>query len=304
MPTTSTVRRKQSARPAWMEEPSKPVQGLKILTLAAITVVMLYPFVYVISVSLSRSDLVRQGGLILWPRSPTLNAYREIFATGVVTRALMVSVGVTLVGTAVSVALTVMLAYGLTRTKDVPGAKFVLYLSLFTLLFGAGIIPNYLLVKELGLLDTYAALILPGAISAFNLVVLRNFFMSLPRELLDAARVDGASELRVLWSIVLPLSKAVIAVIALFYGVGYWNDFFSALLYLNDSQKWPVQLVLNQYVVQGTPLAGLQDPNAVRIAPEVIKMAVLVVATAPILVVYPFLQKYFTKGVLTGAVKQ
>lgn len=304
MPSPSMVRKRQSARPVWMEKPSKPVQGLKILTLAAITVVMLYPFVYVISISLSRSDLVRQGGLILWPRSATLKAYREIFATGVVTRALMVSVGVTLVGTAVSVALTVMLAYGLTRTKAVPGAKFVLYLSLFTLLFGAGIIPNYLLMKQLGLLDSYAALIVPGAISAFNLVVLRNFFMSLPRELLEAARVDGASDLRMLWSIVLPLSRAVIAVIALFYGVGYWNDFFSALLYLNDSQKWPVQLVLNQYVVQGTPLAGLQDPNAVRVAPQVIKMAVLVVATVPILVVYPFLQRYFTKGVLTGAVKQ
>jgi ABC-type glycerol-3-phosphate transport system permease component len=172
------------------------------------------------------------------------------------------------------------------------------------MLFGAGIIPNYLLIKALGMLDTYASLIIPGAISAFNLVVIRNFFMNLPRELLDSARVDGASEWRVLGSIVIPLSKAVIAVIALFYGVGYWNSFFNALLYINDPGKWPVQLVLNQYVVQGTPLAQVTNPNAVQLAPEVIKMAVLVVATVPILAVYPFLQKYFTKGVLTGAIKQ
>lgn len=287
-----------------MEKPSKPVQALKFITLSGITVVMLYPFIYVISVSLSRSDIVRRGGLILWPRGMTIAAYRNIFATGIVTRSLLISAGVTIVGTVVSIGMTVTLAWGLTRTKDVPGARFVLYIALFTLLFGAGIIPNFLLVKALGLLNSYSSLVLPTAISAFNLVVIRNFFMSLPRELFDAARIDGANEWRILWSIGLPLSKAIIAVIALFYGVGYWNNFFNALLYLNDPHKYPAQLVLNLYVLQGTPLAQVQNPNATQVAPEVIKMAILVVATAPILIVYPFLQKYFTKGVLTGAVKQ
>lgn len=295
---------RQQARPIWMEKPSKPVQVMKVVILVAIAIVMLYPFVYVVSVSLSRSDLVQDGALILWPRHPNLQAYRNIFSTGVVGRAVLVSVGVTLVGTIVSIAMTVALAFGLSRTKDVPGSRFVLLMCLFTLLFGAGIIPNYLLVKALGMLDSYASLIVPGMISAFNLVVLRNFFMSLPPELLDAARVDGANDWRILVSIVVPLSKAVIAVVALFYGVGYWNSFFDALLYLNTPEKWPIQLVLNQYVVQGTPLAGVEDPNAVQVAPESTKMAVLVVATAPILIVYPFLQRYFTKGVLTGAVKQ
>lgn len=294
----------RSNAPVWMEKPSLGMQALKVAVLAGITVVMLYPFVYVISVSLSNSTIVRRGGLILWPRGITLDAYRTIFSTDVVPRSLLVSIGITLAGTAVSVVMTVTLAYGLTRTREVPGSRFVLYVALFTMLFGAGIIPNYLLIKSLGMLDTYASLIIPGAISAFNLVVIRNFFMNLPRELLDSARVDGASEWRVLWSIVIPLSKAVIAVIALFYGVGYWNSFFNALLYISDPQKWPVQLVLNQYVVQGTPLAQVTNPNAVQLAPEVIKMAVLVVATVPILAVYPFLQKYFTKGVLTGAIKQ
>ena len=300
----ATVRNARSSRPVWMEKPSFWMQALKVAVLAGITLVMLYPFVYVISVSLSNSTIVRRGGLILWPRGITLDAYRTIFSTDVVPRSLLVSIGITLVGTALSVVMTVTLAYGLTRTREVPGSRFVLYVALFTMLFGAGIIPNYLLIKALGMLDTYASLIIPGAISAFNLVVIRNFFMNLPRELLDSARVDGASEWRVLGSIVIPLSKAVIAVIALFYGVGYWNSFFNALLYINDPGKWPVQLVLNQYVVQGTPLAQVTNPNAVQLAPEVIKMAVLVVATVPILAVYPFLQKYFTKGVLTGAIKQ
>lgn len=293
-----------SRRPVWMEKPSAGMQAFKVLVITGITVVMLYPFVYVISVSLSKSSIVRRGDVVLWPREPTLQAYRDIFSTGVVTRSLLVSIGITVVGTALSVFMTVTLAYGLTRTREVPGTRFVLYVALFTMLFGAGIIPNYLLIKALGMLDTYASLVIPPVISAFNLVVIRNFFMNLPRELLDSARVDGASEFRVLWSIVMPLSKAVTAVIALFYGVGYWNNFFNAMLYLKDAQKWPVQLVLNQYVVQGTPLAQVANPNAIPLAPEVIKMAVLVVATVPVLLIYPFLQKYFTKGVLTGAVKQ
>jgi putative aldouronate transport system permease protein len=300
----ATTTRQPATRPVWMERPSAGVQALKALALTIITVVMVYPFVYVIAVSLSSSRSVMQGGLLLFPRDITLDAYRTVLAGGVVGRSLLVSIGVTMIGTLLSVAMTVTLAYGLTRTKEVPGSKFVLYLVLLTLLFGAGIIPNYLLVKNLGMLDTYAALIVPQAISAFNLVVVRNFFMGLPAELLDSARIDGASEWRILWSIVLPLSKAVVAVIALFYGVSYWNNFFDALLYLNDTQKWPVQLVLNQYVVQGTPLAQLRNPGVVEFAPEVIKMAILVLATAPILLVYPFLQRYFTKGVLTGAVKQ
>lgn len=170
--------------------------------------------------------------------------------------------------------------------------------------FGAGIIPNYLLIKQLGLLDSYWALILPGLISAFNMIVMRNFFMGLPQELLESARIDGASEIRIFVGIVLRLSKPVIAVIALFYAVGSWNVYPNALLYIDDTAKWPIQLVLNQYVVQGNTLSDISRATDRPPPPaQTVQMAIIVIATLPILAVYPFAQKFFTKGVLTGAIK-
>jgi ABC-type glycerol-3-phosphate transport system permease component len=294
-----------AARPAWMEKPSIISQLLKATVLIALVIVMLFPFVYVTAVSLSSSRDVLRGGLILFPQYPTLESYREILRGGIVQHSLMVSVGITLVGTAADMVMTVALAYGLSRTRDVPGSKFVLYLVLGSMLFGAGIIPNYLLVKSLHLLNTYASLIVPGLIAGFNLVVVRSFFMNIPQDLIDSARIDGAGNVQVLWRIILPLSKAVLAVVALFYGVAHWNAYFNALLYLNDASKWPVQLILMQYVLQGTPLAGVvqQTANQPPPPPQSIQMAVVVLATVPIILVYPFLQKYFTKGVLTGAIK-
>lgn len=287
--------------PAWRSVPSWPIRLVKGVVIAAIFAIMLYPLIYVVLSSFMPASATLEGSLI--PSAWSLQAYRVILEGGLVTRALGVSVGVTLVGTALSVLATTTLAYGLTRTRDVPGARAILYIVLFTMLFGAGIIPNYLLVKDLGLLNSYWSLILPGLISAFNMVVVRNFFMQIPRDLFEAARIDGASDLRIFARIVLPLSKAVIAVIALFYAVGYWNSFFNAMLYINDSSKWPIQLVLNQYVLQGTPLAQLQNPSSTPPPAQAVQMAVVVLATVPILLIYPFLQRYFAKGVLTGAIK-
>ncbi len=295
-----------TSAPAWLEKPKPLVRVVKAVVIALIVLIMLYPFWYVVVASLSTAQGLRQNtGFLLAPAEFTFEAYQTVLSGNIVMRSLLVSFFVTAVGTALSVVLTVLTAYGLTRTKSVPGSRAFLYLVLFTMLFSAGIIPNYLLVKGIGLLDSLAALILPGAISAFNLVVMRNFFMELPEELLDSARVDGASEWRVLWQIVVPLSKSIIAVIALFYGVAYWNEFFNALLYLNDPTKWPVQLVLNQYVVQASPLEQIAMTDRVDAvtAPRTIQMAVVVVATLPILVLYPFVQKFFAKGVLTGAIK-
>lgn len=292
-----------AARPVWMERPSIPTNVIKAIVLTVIAIVMLYPFVYVISVSLSSPDAVRSGDVLLFPIDPSLSSYTTILSNGIVVRALLVSVGITVVGTLLSVVFTVMLAYGLTRTREAPGTKAILYLVLFTMLFSAGIIPNYLMVKSLGLLDTYAALIVPVVISAFNLVVIRNFFMNLPQELLDSARVDGASEWQILWRIVMPLSKAAVAVIALFYGVAYWNDFFHAMIYLNDIGKWPVQLVLRQYVLGGSPFGDQAVNEQIQLVAKNLQMTVVVLATIPILVVYPFLQRFFTTGVLTGAIK-
>lgn len=285
-------------RPTWAQ-PSMTATVLKAVALSVTVVVMVYPFLYVIIQSLAPDRSSRSS---LLP-DLSLEAYSSVLSGGIVLRALAVSVGVTVIGTLLSVTLTILLAYGLMNTREVPGGRVILYLVLFTMLFGAGIIPNYLLVKQLGLLDTYASLILPGAISAFNMVVVRNFFMNIPREILDCARIDGASEWRILSMIVVPLSKGVIAVIALFYGVAYWNDFFNAMIYLNDATKWPVQLVLNQYILQGTPLTPLQNPAAPPPPAKSVQMAVVVLATLPILVVYPLLQRFFTKGVLTGAIK-
>lgn len=294
--------RKSDGRPPWMERPTRLGQTAKAVAVVVVVLAVAYPLVGVIGTSFaSQSDIIRSSGLVLWPGHPTLDAYRTIFTGGVVSRALIVSLGITVFGTLASLLVTVGMAYGLSR-REVTGSRFILMTALFTMLFNAGIIPNFLLVKGLGLYDTYAALVMPTLVSAFNLVVLRSFFMNLPEELYDAAKVDGAGDFRILVRVVLPLSKAVLAVISLFYAVTYWNAFFNSLLYLNDSDKWPLPMVLRTYVLQGQSLDSA-SAGEVLAPQQAVQMAVLVVAVVPILCVYPFLQRYFTKGVLTGAIK-
>jgi putative aldouronate transport system permease protein len=287
----------------WMERPSLTARVIKIVALIAIITVMLFPFIYVLSVSLSSDRDLQGANVPLIPLHPTLGAYSTILQAGVVTSALGVSIGITAIGTLVCMVMTTTMAYGLSRTSHVPGTKFILILVLATLLFNAGIIPNYLLVRYLGLLNTYPSLIVPGLISAFNLVVVRQFFMSIPEDLTDAAMIDGANPWQVFWHIILPLSKAVLAVVALFYGVALWSDYFNALLYLNDTAMWPIPLVLRLYVLQGQALTGAEQGGQPVPPAQTIQMAVVVIATVPILVVYPFLQRYFVRGVLSGAIK-
>ncbi len=290
-------------RPVWMEPPGLLARAGRFVLLALLALVVIVPFIYVLAVSFSSAADAARGGVILIPRTPSLEAYQAIFTNGIVVRSLMVSVGITIVGTLLNMALTVLMAYGLSRPR-VRGRRAILVMLLLTMLFWPGIIPSFLVVRSLGMLNSYAALIIPNAISAFNVIILRNFFMSLPQELIDSARIDGANEWQVLRDVVLPLSTAALAVVALFYGVGHWNEFFAAVLYLSDPGKWPVQLVLRQYVLMAAPIAETAI-NPVRPPPpaQSIQMAVLVIATVPILVVYPFLQKYFTQGVLSGAIK-
>ncbi|MER7577640.1 carbohydrate ABC transporter permease [Streptomyces sp. NPDC126514] len=278
------------------------VKGV-ILTLACAVVIV--PFLGIVSTSLaSRKQVTESGGFVLWPESPTFESYVVLFDGGVVTRALGVSVFVTLAGTALSLTCTALLAYSLSR----PGSfahKPLLMTVLFTLLFTPGIIPSYLLVKNLGLIDSYWSLILPTMINGFNVIVMRAFFMELPQELMESARIDGASDTAILTRIVLPLSRAVIAVVGLFYAVSYWNSFFAPMLYLNDSSKWTLQLVLRTYVVNNTEMGVDQLNAAAESLPpqQSIQMAILIVSIIPILLVYPFLQRHFSKGMLTGAVK-
>ena len=285
-----------------MEKPKPATQAAKVLALIAVVLLVCVPFLVILSTSLaSQREVVANGGWVLWPQDPTLKAYRDILDGGIVTHALGVSAGVTAIGTLLSLACTVTLAYALSCPR-VLGGKPVLLLILFTFLFPPGMIPSFLLVKELGLLDSYASLVLPVLVNVFNLVVLRGFFQGIPEELYEAARLDGAGDWRVLWSVVLPLSKAALAVVGLFYAVAYWNSWFYASLYL-ESDHWPLQQVLRTYVVAGNGITDTTVGEAQVNAPQTIQMAVLVIATVPILLVYPFLQKYFTKGVLTGAVK-
>ncbi|MFF3706137.1 carbohydrate ABC transporter permease [Streptomyces phaeochromogenes] len=290
------------ARPAWMEKPRPLTQAAKAVALVAVVLLVCVPFLVILSTSLaSPEEVVDNGGWVLWPTEPTIQAYRDILDGGIVTHALGVSAGVTVVGTLFSLFCTVTLAYALSR-PGVFGGRPVLILVLFTFLFPPGMIPSFLLVKELGLLDSYGSLIFPVLINVFNLVVLRGFFQSIPDELYEAARLDGAGDWRVLWSVVLPLSKAALAVVGLFYAVAYWNSWFYASLYL-ESDHWPLQQVLRTYVVAGSGLTDTATSEGTVNAPQTVQMAVLVIATVPILLVYPFLQKYFTKGVLTGAIK-
>ncbi|WP_219517635.1 carbohydrate ABC transporter permease [Nonomuraea ceibae] len=291
-----------SHRPAWVEPPNRVVTALKGMVIGLILLIMIYPLAYVILNSFASPEATTTAGLI--PSEWSFSAYTTIFKGGIVQRSLIVSIAITLVGTALSLAVTATLAYALTKTRQIPGVRAALYLVLLTMLFSAGIIPNYLVVKAFGLLDSYWALIIPVLASAFNVVVMRNFFMQLPRELFEAARMDGAGELSIFVKIVLPLSKAVLAVIGLFYAVAYWNSFFNAMLYLNDASKWPIQLVLNSYVLQGASMSSMNNTEMYNLpSSQSVQMAVVVLATVPILIVYPFLQKYFTKGVLTGAIK-
>lgn len=290
------------ARPGWMEKPHPLTQAGKVLALVVVVALVCVPFLTILSTSLaSQREVVDNGGWVLWPQEPTLDAYRDILEGGIVTHALGVSIGVTVVGTALSLLCTVFLAYALAR-PNVYGSKPVLLLVLFTFLFPPGMIPSFLVVKELGLLDSYASLVLPVLVNVFNLVVLRGFFQGIPEEMYEAARLDGASDLRILWSIVLPLSKAALAVVGLFYAVAYWNSWFYASLYM-ESDHWPLQQVLRTYVVAGEGLTDTTTGEGTVSAPQTVQMAVLVIATVPILLVYPFLQRYFTKGVLTGAIK-
>ncbi|AYB45675.1 carbohydrate ABC transporter permease [Paenibacillus lautus] len=272
--------------------------------LSIIGLVTILPFLYVIAGSFTTVTELAQKQFVLFPTVWSLDAYKYVFSTNTVFRSLGVSVGVTFLGTLFSMLLTCLMAYGLSR-RDLDGRNFIMFMVLFTMLFSGGMIPTFLVVKEMGLIDTYAALIVPTAINAFNLIIMRNFFQNLPEGLEESAKIDGAGDWGILFRIVIPLSMPAIATISLFYAVTYWNTYMSAILYLNDAAKWPVQVILRQIVILASGLAadtsGMDE--FVRPPEQTVKMAVIVIATLPILCVYPFLQKHFAKGALLGSIK-
>ena len=273
------------------------------ILLTLIAVIMVIPFIYVIAASFATEAEIQTRPIFFIPDSPTLDAYARIFDMNDmgtrVFHSLLISVCVTAIGTFINLIFTTTMAYGLSRSNLI-GKKPLLNMVLFTMVFGGGMIPLFLVVKGLGMYDTYAALILPGAISAYNMIIVRNFFMELPRELEEAASIDGCSDIGIFIKIALPLSLPCLATFGLFYAVGHWNNYFGALLYLEDSTKFPFQLVLRNIVMQTAETQT--DPNAL-IPEDTLKMAVIVIGTVPILIVYPFLQKHFAAGVMVGAVK-
>lgn len=273
------------------------------ILLTLIAVIMVIPFIYVIAASFATEAEIQTRPIFFIPDSPTLDAYARIFDMNDmgtrVFHSLLISVCVTAVGTFINLFFTTTMAYGLSRSNLI-GKKPLLNMVLFTMVFGGGMIPLFLVVKGLGMYDTYSALILPGAISAYNMIIVRNFFMELPRELEEAASIDGCSDIGIFIKIALPLSLPCLATFGLFYAVGHWNNYFGALLYLEDSTKFPFQLVLRNIVMQTAETQT--DPNAL-IPEDTLKMAVIVIGTVPILIVYPFLQKHFAAGVMVGAVK-
>ncbi|MGN7763566.1 carbohydrate ABC transporter permease [Paenibacillus sp. 22594] len=271
--------------------------------LALITLITVLPFVHVVAGSFTTSAEIAANKFVLIPKVWSLEAYKFIFSTDTIFRAMGVSIGVTLVGTLFSMFITALMAYGLSR-RDLDGRNVFNFLVVFTMLFHGGMIPTFLVVKELGLIDSYAALILPSAISAFNMIILKNFFQNIPEGLEESAKIDGCNDFGILFRIVLPLSLPAIATISLFYAVTYWNTYMTAILYLDNSAKWPIQVLLRQIVVLASGMDYSSSLDATNPPPDqTIKMAVIVVATLPILMVYPFLQKHFAKGAMLGSMK-
>lgn len=275
------------------------------LALIMASLVCLLPFIHVVAKSLSDDAFVIANKVFLWPEGFTLEAYGKIFADASILRSLYVSVVVTVVFTILGMLITICAAYPLSR-KQLKGRTALTFFFMFTLYFGGGIIPEYMLVSNLGMLDTWWALILPQAFSAFNLLIMKTAISSsIPVSLEESARIDGAGHFRILWSIVLPLSKPIIATLSLFYAVGRWNAYQDALFYIKQQVDLrPLQLKLYYLVIQASESFQLEATQVSLSNPEVLKASCVVFATLPILCIYPFIQKYFVQGVMLGAVKE
>ena len=299
--------RKKNGHPVSDSFPDK-VFNVTITIITFIFIILCaYPLIYVVSASFSDPMDIFAGKVWLLPSSPTLKGYKTVFDYPDVWIGYGNSVLYTVFGTLINVFMTVLAAYPLSR-KDLKYRKPIIMLFTFTMLFNAGMIPNYLLIRDLHLLNTRWALLIPGAISVYNMIIVRTFFMSnIPDELLESARLDGCSDFRFLLNIVLPLSGAVIAVITLYYAVGHWNQYFNAVLYLTDKNTYPLQVFLRNILLENSindlSAGSVVNESERTYLNELLKYSLIVVASAPLLAVYPFIQKYFVKGVMIGAVK-
>lgn len=274
-----------------------------VIFLTGFALLCLLPFFHVIAQSLSSHRAITSGEVHLLPKELTFHAYNEVFNDQSFIRSFLVSVARTVVGTLFSVFFTVLMAYPLSK-RYIKGREIILFMVVFTMLFNGGMIPTYLVVKETGLLNTFWAYIIPVTISAFNLIIVKNFFQTVPEELEESAKIDGGSNIVILFRIVIPLSMPVIATIGLFHAVAHWNAFFDAVLYVTKNSLHPLQIYLRELIqFDKTDIELLDNFEQQLLANESLKAAALIASTLPILFVYPFLQKYFVKGVMLGSVK-
>lgn len=275
------------------------------IILAICVLVTLLPFAMILAKSLSSSVAIESGKVFLWPVDFNVQAYKNLIADGQLLRSMKNTVFITIIGTMLNMIFTTTAAYALSK-KRLMGGKFIMKMMTFTMIFSGGTIPHFIVVKSLGLMDTYGSLWLPGLITVYNLIVMRTFFEQLPDSLEEAAKIDGANDLIIFFRIVLPLSLATLATITLFYAVSWWNEYFNGMIYISTSDKMPLQVKLRQMIstvgqVQLTESDG--ESAKEKLAKDAVQAAAMVISTVPILCIYPFLQKHFVKGVMVGAVK-
>jgi putative aldouronate transport system permease protein len=273
-----------------------------VTVLALIAVVTFFPFYYVLVVSFTEPSEYLSKPFILFPQKWSFQSYEYLLTTKSFLRSLSNSTFLATVGTLCSLVITAALAYALSR-KRMRGRRKIMMMILFTILFGPGMIPSYMLVRDIGLINSIWSLIIPALASGWNVILMRGFFESIPVELEESATMDGCNDLSIWFRIIIPLSLPSLAAFGLFYAVGYWNQFFSAILYLNDPEKWPIQVFLQNMLITATNSELNSDVFAQPPPAETMKMAAVIIATVPILLVYPFLQKHFAKGAMVGSVK-
>lgn len=283
---------------------SRLFDSINVVAMLLLVFVTFYPLYYIFVVSVSGGSAVMRGDVAFYPIDFNWNTYSLVFDDSSIWRSYLNTVVYTVVGTSINLVCTALCAYPLSK-REFYGRGFFTLMIVVTMFFSGGLIPNYLLVQKLGMMNTMWALVIPGAISVWNMIVMRTFFQGIPNELYESAGMDGASELTSLIKITLPLSKPIMATMAMFYAVGHWNSFFSAMIYLNEKAKFPLQIILRNMVVMGEMSSQSQEISGAYAAVTAtnIKYAVIIIAVLPILLVYPFIQKYFVKGVMVGSLK-
>lgn len=277
-----------------------------VIVLGVIALLCVYPFLYTLSISLSTASEASREGLHLFPREISLTSYKVVLSNPNILTGYLNSILRTVLGTVLTLLATCIAAYPLSR-REMPHRALVTFLIVFTMLFSGGMVPGYLLIKKLGLINTVWSLVIPTMLTAFNVIIVKNFFQSLPESLVESARMDGAGEWRILFYIYLPLSKPVLATVALWTAVAHWNAWFDALLYITDDRKQVLQTFLQRIVIESSTQLmeiGITDTAILEFTQETIKAATIIVTILPIICVYPFVQKYFVKGIMLGGVKE